>query len=473
MRRLVRRKCPDFARRIHRHEQTDTLGMQPEDHRSLASRQRSNRPMSYENDKPPVPSMRPPLTEEIVRDHTHAVESLFNPIWLNGAGPHRLRTLWKRSDKLAKIELASLGFFIKQLSPAHRKWLTDNARDIRNQPTGGHGLIFEMIALGSLAARGMPIKPMPKRFPGYDAEVTTPDGRTLRVSVKNHDLSDHEAAFRRGSARLAHLFRRRVLAAGGSWQASVRSATHIGADTWEQIAATFRVEKVRGGQLAPGQLRAKGISVELMQIHKPSLLDESYVFHASCPQHESEQSRYKHKIDQAILNLNKHSPRGNGHSNLVFMRVHASADIPALANYAQQRLAVVGCAVDAIFFYQAAVGYQGDDWTITYSTANALSTHYRGPPLVFPLQFFSGRQVKQTAGHKLYATYGDTREEIVDLSGQYCFMRGHLYWSGAEGGEFTFPVVGPGIQQTLAYKVAGKTLLTKIARPDDEELFLL
>lgn len=155
------------------------------------------------------------------------VGSLFNLVWLGQSSPDRLKALWRRTDKLAKVEVAYLGFFIKRLQTEHKKWLGNTARSIREQAPSPHGSIFQIVTLGSIVARETNVRPMSTNYPGYDAELLSQDEHTFRVSIKNHDVSTHEEQFRSYSARLAKIVRRRVIAFGVGWQAVVRSHTYL------------------------------------------------------------------------------------------------------------------------------------------------------------------------------------------------------------------------------------------------------
>jgi hypothetical protein len=414
------------------------------------------------------------MTQEEFSTYRAFVESLFNPIWLGKSAPHRLRTIWRRTDKLAIVEVASLGFFIKQLQAEHGKWLADTARAIRNQTQSPHGLIFEIVTLGSLAARGMSVRPMRQNHPGYDAEVSGQGGYSLRVSIKNHDISTHEEQFRFESARLAKIVRRRILASGGGWQAVIRSRTHLDAHAFEEIAGTLRRSPIRPGEIAPQLFPRRGVSIQMRRIRDPKFRPGSYTCNVNCPQPANERARFQKNINSAIQKLDQYSPRDPGHSNVIFMRVHSSADVEGLSRYAREAIARPGCSVDAILLYQAVVGHKRMAQEITYYACDVLSPHYTGPSLKFPLQFLSGDVVTKPVGRDLVIVSGEEELPVDDITGEYSYQRGHLFYRlHGSGTSLEFPDLFPGIEQTLVIEQPGGNIYLSHPFAEDEDLLLL
>jgi hypothetical protein len=414
------------------------------------------------------------MTQEEFSTYRALVAALFNPIWLGQSAPHRLRTIWRRTDKLANVEIASLGFFIKQLQPEHRKWLADTARAIRDHSQNSHGPIFEIVTIGSLAARGMNVRPMKKSYPGYDAEVSVRDGYTLRVSIKNHDISTHEEQFRFESARLANIVRRRVLASGGGWQAVIRSRTHLDTHAFEEIGGILRRSPIRSGEIAPQLFPRIGASIQMRKMLNAKFLHGSYTCNVSCMQTAYEQGRFQREINNAIKKFDEHSPRGLGHSNVIFMRVHGSADVEGVSRYAREAIARPDCSVDAILLYQAVVGYKHTVQGITYYTCEVVSPRYKGPSLKFPLQFLSGTLVTAPLGRGLVIVSGKEAFPVDDITGQYSYQRGQLHYRlHGSGTTFPFPDSIPGIEQKLISEQTSGNIQFSQPFVEHEDLFLL
>lgn len=415
------------------------------------------------------------MTQKEFSAYRDLVESLFNSNWLRQSAPHRLRAIWRRTDKLARIEVASLGFFIKQLQGEHRKWLADTARTIREQTQSPHGLLFEIITLGSLAARGANVRPMRKNHPGYDAEVSEGNGHTLRVSIKNHDISTHEEQFRLQSARLANIVRRRVLASGGGWQAVIRSRTHLDTCAFEEIARILRLSPIRSGEIAPPSLfRKRGASVQMRKLPYPKFMPGSYTCNVSCPQTAYEQDRFQKNINDAIKKFDQHSPRAPGHSNVIFMRVHGSADVEGVSRYAREAISRDSCSVDAILLYQAVLGHKHTTQKITYYTCEVVSPRYTGPSLKFPLMFLSGDVVGKPLGRGLYDVSNEDAPPVDDITGEYSYQRGQLcYKFDGSSSPFMFPDSPPGIEQKLVREHHDGEIHFNQPFVESEDLFLL
>ncbi|WP_229412061.1 hypothetical protein [Massilia sp. Root1485] len=414
------------------------------------------------------------MTPEDFSKYRVFVESLFSSTWLAQSAPHRLRTVWRRTDKLAKVEIASLGFFIKQLEPEHKRWLADTVQDVKDQDQSPHGPLFEIVTLGSLAARGMNVRPMKKHFPGYDAVVSDRDGYNLRVSIKNHDISTHEKQFRFESARLANIVRRRVLASAAGWQAVIRSRTHLDTSAFEEIARVLRATPIRSGELAPGLFPKRGASIQMRKLSDSKFLPGSYTCNVMCPQTAYEQARFRKNINIAIKKFDEHSPRSPEYSNVIFMRLHGSADVEEVRRYANEAIAKEGCSVDAILLYQAVVGYDNITQGITYYATHVVSARYKGPSLKFPLQFLSGAVVSKPLGRELVIASSEEVTHVDDIASEYSYQRGELRYRVQEGRTaFEFPDPIPGIKQKLSFRHHDG--IVQFSQPciEDEDLVLL
>lgn len=134
-------------------------------------------------------------TETIINT-LQAVEDLFTETWLNENNGNRLQILWARRDHLSTTELFFLGRAIVKLSRDNRTWLESTAREIKKDSASSHGLITEIITIGSLSIEDGVIKPCPKSNPLYDYEISFSTGYKYKVSIKNYDITIHEKAFK-------------------------------------------------------------------------------------------------------------------------------------------------------------------------------------------------------------------------------------------------------------------------------------
>jgi hypothetical protein len=125
----------------------------------------------------------------------HAVGNLFGQQWLMENYGHRLQLLWQRKDYLASSELYSLGKSINRLIQKNATWLESTAKEIKKNKDTSHGLITEIILIGSLNNDSGVVTPCNKSNPVYDYSVNYDTGFSYKVSIKNFDISVHEKAF--------------------------------------------------------------------------------------------------------------------------------------------------------------------------------------------------------------------------------------------------------------------------------------
>ncbi|WP_216842326.1 hypothetical protein [Acidovorax sp. SRB_14] len=410
-----------------------------------------------------------PTTKEEKEHFRRVAGELFSVQWLESAQQHRLQKLWHRKDELAQLELASLGHAIEALAK-HGKWLKDTARAARNQPAGGHGHLFEIMMLGGLAAGGSKVRPMPARTAGYDAQITLPDGHMLRASIKNHDLSSHEAAFREGCQVLDAVARARVASSGGSWSLTAGSLTHMGKRTLQALVEQMQVMPLMG---SGRQYRLPGseTAIQFSPLMFPGIQPPSYQLVVRSPAHANEQANFRNKLLKAIDAFALHSPLSELYSNVIFMRVHATADVDALRSLASELLQQPGCVVGAVFFTQSSVAREKSGSVISYYLPVALTSRYMQRGVKLAVMQLSGKVVNRPTALQLMSTHGS----LGDVTGQYLFQRGHLYYPLRVGDKaLSLATPGPGIQTSAVFRDAGGAeAVFTVRRPDDEELMVL
>lgn len=217
-----------------------------------------------------APTRTPP---EEMQQFRGLVEALFNPLWLSGDEGHRLQRLWARKDELAQLELAALGYAIEALQD-HPRWLADTARLIRNQPVASHGFLCEIMTLGSVDVVDAQLRPMGKNAAGYDGEITLADGHVLRASVKNHDLSSHEAAFRTNSLAFAGVVRNEAWGSGDAWRVILYSVAPMQASSIQGLTDQLKAVGMSNGR--PYMLTEAEAGLQIDPIRDPSVLPSSY-----------------------------------------------------------------------------------------------------------------------------------------------------------------------------------------------------
>lgn len=416
------------------------------------------------HDLPPTPT-----TKEEKEHFRRVAGRLFSVQWLESAQKHRLQKLWARQDELAQLELASLGHAIEALH-AHSRWLKDSARAARNQPVGGHGHLFEIMMLGGLAAGGSTVKPMPAGTAGYDAQIALPDGHVLRASVKNHDLSSHEAAFREGCKVLDEVARARVASCGGSWSLIAGALTHMGKRTIQALVQQMHAMPLMGAGRQYRVLEGEA-AIQFSPLMFPGVQPPSYQLIVRSPAHANEQANFRNKLVRAIDAFSRHSPLSDSYSNVIFMRVHATADVDALRSSASELLRRPDCVVDAVYFTQSSVAKEHSGSVISYYLSAVQTSRYMRRGVKLAVMQLSGKLVNRPTALQLMSPHGS----LGDVTGQYLFQRGHLYYPLQVGDEALALVApGPGIQTSAVISDSSgtKTVIT-VRRPEDEELIVL
>ena len=157
------------------------------------------------------------------------------------------------------------------------------------------------------------------------------------------------------------------------------------------------------------------------------------------PPHQNEQDNFRSKLRTAITSFAKHSPRADSHTNVVFMRVHATANVDDLKAVAEQLLLEAGCVVDAVYFIQRAVAYEGAMPVITHFLPVAMTEHFRERGVKVRLKQLAGKQVHQATASEIMGRAG----MLANLTGRYVFQRGHFYVPVTEQGKATLISPGP------------------------------
>lgn len=409
---------------------------------------------------------RPTLEE--LRRCRESIARLFNAKWLDQQGEHRLQILWRRKDRLAQLELFALAHAIDSLAPDHQDWLSVCAKTIRKQPQGAHGHIFEMLMIGALVAGGGRVAPMPSRHAGHDVEVTLGDGHVLRVSIKNHDVSMHEAQFRQGCRRLKEHVEPRVRGSGGAWRVFAGGVKYFDSNAFKSLEKLLSQTPMQ-----PAHLRSRDghLGVSISPLGFPDVLAGSYQLIVRSPNHPNEQDKFRKKLRDAVRAFSKNSaPLRIEYSNVVLMRVHPTANITRLHQYAEELVADASHQVDAIVLYQAAVANSGGTSTITYHAPAATSELFRNRGVQLQMNMGVGQSTNKPTSLQLLATIG----EPVELADQYLFQRGHLYYELKENAApLWLRGYGPGIQSSGIFRTDSGDLHVRPRKSEDDELMLL
>lgn len=405
------------------------------------------------------------------------VEALFNKQWLeNWQPPNRVAETWRREDFLAGLELACLGSAIQAIQRVDSRWTGEVAKKIRRAVKGSeHGFIFELLACGMLAAGGMDIRPCRSNQAGKDAEIVFPDGFTLRLSIKNHDVSEHEMEFRKHAASLRGQLHKRM-DAGEALQCIVQGREHLRAEDFAilrpqlpHLPVGMPVDIDRG-RIAVRLHRMQSAAGEL-PFARDRRHDQLTVF---CPQHANEQPKFAAKLRKACTNIATHCPRSPTSANVVLMRLHPSASTTDLAAVSRQLLQEDNAGIDAIMLYQPSMVRNPDGTSqLVHHAMLQTGSQYPRARYVMQMMGLMGTMSPEPPSLQLRVDH----DVMLPLDGHYVYQVGDVYRAlrvtpdGRNEGNLT--VTAPGLRNHLVIELPDGSFEVRGKFAVQEELRLL
>lgn len=409
------------------------------------------------------------------------VEQSFGLDWLAASnGTHKLQRLWQRSDSLATIELITLGDAIALVKAIDPVWMTDRIKDIKTSNATSHGHLFEVLGIAMLARTGMQVRPTRGNLPGVDALVSFADGFEVRLSMKNHDISDHERFFRERSLKTRMAVQESLQRKSSSAQVLIESLEFLTEPDWVTVekfistvpAITSRPYK---GEAIPKKV-AIGISTLAPQAGAQALAATHFsdTFIAISPHHKNEQKNFLDKVYKATANLRKHATRSEHTSNVVFMRLHPTASLNDIETYARELLSdnEADPGVDAIFLYQPSVTRRDDLSSVTHHIRFVSSSRYLTAGHQFKLAALIGLVSSESSYNELRSSNGS---KLV-LGGKYMYQSGDHYYlaqATADGFSANLTAIAPGILVHAVFTQPPPGFVIKGRFPPDEELTIL
>lgn len=416
------------------------------------------------------------LPKEEAEPFYEAVETLFHKQWLeNWQPPNRVAETWRREDFLAGLELACFGSAIQAIQRVDPVWTGEVAKKIRRAPSGSeHGFIFELLACGMLAAGGMNIRPCRKNEPGKDAEIVFPDGFTLRLSIKNHDISEHETRFRKHAASLRDSLHKRM-GVGEALHLVVQGREHLSAEDFLGLRAQLAhlpvgmLVDVDPGRVTMWLHHMQSAAGEL-PFARDRRHDQLTVF---CPQHANEKPKFAANLRKACANMAAHCPRSPHSANLVLMRLHPSASTADLATVAYQLLQEDGTGVDAIMLYQPSMTRNMDGASqLVHHAMLKLGPQYPRTGYVVQMAALLGAMSQAPSSLQLRVN----REAALSLENHYVYQVGDVYralrFTPAGRNEGDLTVTAPGLRNHLVVEMpdGGFDVLGKFAVQEELRL---
>jgi hypothetical protein len=417
----------------------------------------------------PLPGL--PQTE--VENNIALVEAAFGASWLQERpGHHKLQKIWQRRDGLATIELSALGDSIAVLKVDSSKWLEKKIASIKSYSANSHGHVFEVVGGAMIRRMNDTYRPTTDKTPGVDGVLTTPDDFTINLSLKQHPMSDHESSFQAECQATRSVILKALKANVLAHQVLIEFRESLLRNEWTQLrefAANIR-------DIPENKLIHTPVSNKVTMVYSRMMPEtgktfapeyQSDTFMAICPYHVNEQKGFCDKIYGAIANLRKHASAGDRKLNAIFVRVHQSATMNNLVNYASEILADQNI-VDAIVLFQWSVTRRGGDSVITGCVRYAESPRWAAAGQTLKICSPYGRASQEPSHVELTSTNGTQ----LRVSDSYVFQAGDHYFNakvngGTLSGEARSPA--PGIR---AHLVIGGIVISGNF-PHEEELAIL
>lgn len=284
-----------------------------------------------------------------------AVSEMFGDGYLNAKKNHRLQKLWSRADRLATVELYTLGVCLIKLEKSSPDWLKSTIGRIKKQPpTSSQGFFTEILYAGMSSLYKSEITPAEKSNSGYDFSVTLPNSTRQFVSVKNIDSSEQYIKFQKSCIKLRIKWIEKLRVS------HVRLGIRI-VSTKVLLDEDFKVliDKIKSLKINSPQ-NSLQICAEI-KIHIFDLPSSEYslsskyisdIVQVFCPPPESELKRYLKKIRDAVANISKYTPQDESNSRVIFIRTHVNADFDYISEELDRLVDEKGGGVDCIIFYQ-------------------------------------------------------------------------------------------------------------------------
>ncbi len=417
---------------------------------------------------------------EYVLSALQAVEDLFSEKWLTSNGKHRLQLLWDRKDSLATNELFSFGKSINRLKQHNLTWLESTANEIKKNIDTSHGLITEIIMVGSLSSKDGVVSPCTKSYPIYDYTIDYPTGFKYKVSVKNFDISIHEKHFH----DMGELIRKTFI----NYLETRKISGHLQIvcdggvltrDITNQICMhiVFSLKKY-GTYLINGD----NVTLNFQKIpwcEENQLAKSSDAVMILAKQHFNEQRNIESKLRQANESLLKDSYEESSVKKLI-VRIGETTDINKLKAYAENLAqSPDGCGFDMCLFLQPKVISANNSTEIVTTVCSVMRSTY--PPeqniankfkKMSPLKMDLGVGSLSDVDAPFKFTDGENYID-VDLSSYYLYQKGDIYLKMKKDGQRYYgelKQLAPGIVVHAVFQSA--TIKTKIF-PDAFKLLII
>lgn len=406
-----------------------------------------------------------------------AVEDTFTKLWLERPDKHRLQQLWGRKDHLSTCELFALGRSIIITKAIDSDWLKEIAKKIRKQHTNYHGYITEILLCGSISPNNGTLKPAPQSTSGYDAVAEFKDSHSHFISIKNHDISEHEKDFKIKSFKIHKTLKTLIDREKLSLTITVLVNKMLDETVTAEIIKSIRtLSPITHSQRIESEHYIIKASV-ISSPHNISKHTNSNHILIVAKQHEREKSRFRKSLIDAVTNIRKHSPQKENTKNLIFMRVHENANLDDLQHLAQEVLSRADSGVDMISLIKPLVSRSENSSVIHHTIKFAIGSRYLEDAKAhrsYTLNIGVGT-VSLEEGKLVLTDDSGSHQEIE--SDSYIYQKGDYYLDMQQqsDGGFSSDLSNPsnGISYHAVANMYNQSMIIKGVFPLNDELLII
>ncbi|MGP1042278.1 hypothetical protein ACJ8PD_27155 [Serratia sp. CY70267] len=420
-------------------------------------------------------------SEEVI-NAIQAVEDLFSLAWLSKQEGHRLQKLWARRDVLSTSELYSLGKSIINLSVNNKKWLDGTAKEIKKDTDSSHGLLTEMIIIGSLSTSNGTVSPYPKSFKIYDYTVDFETGFRHKVSIKNYDITKHEKDFNTRSEVIRSTFKNHLKARRLSGRLTILLEHDILTDELTREICFFIAFQMKDYGFYPFSNGSGGIGFhEITEFDKNRLVSPSDTILIIAKHHFNEQRNIIDKIDEANDKLLSDPDDSKSLKQLV-IRLGSTANIEMINDH----LTNLGadwerCGFDMYFLFQPQVvsDIEKNSTMITTSIKSGVKGFFPSTSDIknklenmkcLKMEFGIGAISSESS--PMILMINDTQTN-VSIQSHYVFQKGDVYLRAEKKGsgyEGSLAKMAPGI---ITHAVFDNMTISPICYSQDDRVLII
>ncbi len=290
--------------------------------------------------------------QNVTKASSEEMETIFKCIaehfsykWVKSPRSHPLQQLWFRKDALSTNELYFFGTCLKEIASQNPKWVKDQVTLVKSdQSNNRQGAIWEILALGMLIKEGQKVTTAKMNTAGYDGILSFEDSKSIKISLKNYGDSAHAKEFssyaKKIEEKLKTVLREKNIL---SIQIVIDSPKGFpGKSNWESLMNSLpdvlsNVEKGKPKSFAIENFwffMYGDINDDKQEFHPAH---NSYQIIISSPYHQNEEKNLLDKLEEACVNLTKHSIIEDENTmNCVFIHLPENASIIQCKEWAEK-----------------------------------------------------------------------------------------------------------------------------------------